>query len=791
MPENNKDKKRVGFKEFDPSKYVNTEPTLDEAIKGKSIVIAFGRMNPITVGHEKLASKVMAVAAREKAEPAIYLSHSNDPKKNPLSYEDKVKFGRMAFGNIVKPSKSRTIIDVAKELSGKYGKLIVIAGSDRVKEFSALLQKYNGRDYTFDKIDIVSAGERDPDAEGVEGMSASKMREIAKEGNLEEFKKGLPRKLQSKAKQVMDAVRKGMKLAEELEEINEALTRAQRRKLSISMRRNRAKMKLGREKAKRRRKDSDKLEKVARRRAIKLFQKKFAKHKRYADMEPSEKERIEKKIAKIPKERIERIAKKMLIQVKADERSKFSKMATDNPTTPQKESFEQIDELDSKTYRSYHDKATADQIKRMSKDKRSKEDQRIMKKRSLGIATAGMKQYGDKRSLSQRIRGEEVEQIDEKVSLGGAFRGLTKAGKAVGGVSNAIAAAGIGAYYGSKIAGGAARLAGKGVGAAAGTAHNMVDKKKEKRESFASFMESNYEKAGLKRPHMMMDSNKKPKIDGRFKAFKKKDHMVESVGDELYDLMEATEAFAEAKDDPCWKDYEMVGMKKKGKKMVPNCVPKEEVELDEAKSDKIGEFNDESKAKAFAKKHGGYVKSVKFNSRGNTKHYVFKESAERVESLNDAASKFLEEKLKASDDMGKWVKDFQDSDAPQFKGKSQKERQKMAIAAKLSAERNESVEEFAENWATKAMSKNFKAGKYKAPSKDDKDRDQYKNMMKKQYGSMMGGLKKEEGSEYETARRKAIKKAVNTKPEVEEAAGAGKEGTNQLVNKYKKDTPNA
>ena len=126
--DNEKKKDRKSFKEHDPSKYINTEPVLDEAAKGKTAVVTFGRMNPITVGHEKLVNKVVAEASLRKATPMVFLSHSSDSKKNPLPYNNKVKFAQQAFGNIVMSSKARTIIEVAKSLSGKYGNFVVVVG---------------------------------------------------------------------------------------------------------------------------------------------------------------------------------------------------------------------------------------------------------------------------------------------------------------------------------------------------------------------------------------------------------------------------------------------------------------------------------------------------------------------------------------------------------------------------------------------------------------------------------------------------------------------------------------
>ena len=178
----------------------------------KTAVFTFGRMNPPTVGHEKLVNKVRTVARLQKGEPLIFLSHSQDAKKNPLDYNTKIKLAQSAFGKIAQRSKSNTIIKVLQELEKKYDKVVLVVGSDRVSSMSVLVHKYNGKDYNFDEIDVVSAGDRDPDAEGVEGMSASLMRELASNEDLERFTEGLPQGLKRQAAKVMAAVRKGMKL---------------------------------------------------------------------------------------------------------------------------------------------------------------------------------------------------------------------------------------------------------------------------------------------------------------------------------------------------------------------------------------------------------------------------------------------------------------------------------------------------------------------------------------------------------------------------------------------------
>jgi nicotinic acid mononucleotide adenylyltransferase len=173
-------------------------------------VFTFGRMNPPTIGHEKLVNKVRAVARAHKGDPLIYLSHTHKLPKDPIEYIDKIKISKKAFGNIVKMSRANTIIKVLQELEKKYNEVVLVVGSDRVTDFRELINKYNGKDYSFDTIDVVSAGERDPDADDISGMSASKMRAIAADGDLASFKQGLPRKLQRDAENIMKLVRKGL-----------------------------------------------------------------------------------------------------------------------------------------------------------------------------------------------------------------------------------------------------------------------------------------------------------------------------------------------------------------------------------------------------------------------------------------------------------------------------------------------------------------------------------------------------------------------------------------------------
>ena len=208
---------------------------VEEKDQGKHAVLAFGRMNPPTSGHEKVINKVKEVAAKHKAEHHVVLSHSQSAKKDPLSQKDKIKHAKRAFpGTHIEGSSKEhpTIFHHAEKLH-KQGvtHLHVVAGSDRVKEYKEKLNHYNGKadknghvPYHFKKITVHSSGERDPDAEGATGMSGSKMREHAKNGHYHEFKKGVSSHMADHhAKELYHDVRKGMGLHED---VNRGLFRA-------------------------------------------------------------------------------------------------------------------------------------------------------------------------------------------------------------------------------------------------------------------------------------------------------------------------------------------------------------------------------------------------------------------------------------------------------------------------------------------------------------------------------------------------------------------------------------
>ena len=190
----------------------------------REVYFTFGRMNPPTVGHGKVMDTLASKSG--KADYKVYVSQSQNPKKDPLTYNQKVKHIRKMFPkharNVMMDKKIKNVFDVAASLYDQgYRNVTMVVGEDRIIEFKTLLNKYNGVKarhgfYNFKRINIVSAGARDPDAEGVEGMSASKQRANASANDFVSFSQGVPRTMSNKdARSLFNDVRKGMGLSEE------------------------------------------------------------------------------------------------------------------------------------------------------------------------------------------------------------------------------------------------------------------------------------------------------------------------------------------------------------------------------------------------------------------------------------------------------------------------------------------------------------------------------------------------------------------------------------------------
>ena len=193
------------------------EPPAVEKTKG-TLTVAFGRFNPPTTGHEKLLDTV--AKSSDDGDYIIVPSRSQDKKKNPLDTDMKVSAMRAMFPNhserIVNDAGNRTIFDVLKKAHNDgYAGVRIVGGADRQKEFDKLVNAYNGKMYQFDNIEVRSAGDRDPDGEGLEGMSASKQRKYAAENDFDNFLKGVPSAMNKKvARELFNNIRAGMNIKE-------------------------------------------------------------------------------------------------------------------------------------------------------------------------------------------------------------------------------------------------------------------------------------------------------------------------------------------------------------------------------------------------------------------------------------------------------------------------------------------------------------------------------------------------------------------------------------------------
>ena len=193
-------------------------------LPSKTVVFSFGRFNPPTIGHELLIKVVRKLASQRKADHVVFASATQDAKKNPLEVSKKVQYLELLFPNtrfVGCNPQVRTFLEAAKSLNKRYRNLVMVAGSDRVHEFEKLLKQYNGKEYKFDTIEVISAGTRDPDADDASGMSGTKMRSLASKGDYLQFKRGLPTTVRDiDGKRLMNDIRCGMGLEVIKEQIN-------------------------------------------------------------------------------------------------------------------------------------------------------------------------------------------------------------------------------------------------------------------------------------------------------------------------------------------------------------------------------------------------------------------------------------------------------------------------------------------------------------------------------------------------------------------------------------------
>jgi len=208
---------KISPKKSEPKPEKKEPETQDQDVAVDTLTVAFGRFNPPTVGHGKLLAA--AKKAATDGDLKIYPSRTQDPKKNPLDPDMKISFMKKMFpdysDNIVNDDQMKSIFDVLVNANGDYKNVNIIVGSDRQAEFENLATKYNGELYDFENIRVISAGMRDADAAGVEGMSASKMRKAVVDGDFDTFRQGTPKELNDNDTQALfNSVQTSMKVKE-------------------------------------------------------------------------------------------------------------------------------------------------------------------------------------------------------------------------------------------------------------------------------------------------------------------------------------------------------------------------------------------------------------------------------------------------------------------------------------------------------------------------------------------------------------------------------------------------
>ena len=724
-------------------------------------VFTFGRMNPPTIGHQKLVDKVKAEAKKQGAMPHVYLSHTQNAKKDPLDYNTKIRFARKAFGPSVTKSASKTIIQVLQELE-KMGhtEATLVVGSDRVGEFKTFLNKYNGKDFTFKKLSVVSAGQRDPDAEGTSGMSATKIRGLAQAGELEEFGKGLPSTFKSNdTKAIYNKVRKVMGITESVEiedkdfefteqeldafiemtdiegldeqtdidedfetlieeiELSERvpLTVPQRLAIGRRMKRLAPKMKRRREIQKKKMADKPRLENRARKAAIKLLRTKFAGKQgaNYASLSPGAKISVDRIIQK-KMSMVKTISKRMLPKVRKAEMDRLKAARSSKKVVGT--ANESLD----MQFESY----IAVEIILEDEDKQTNQKLLYMLRQAFTDAT-------ERQLVIRALKGGEKSLQNPKLrpfilKLLNRLLDATQSDPTMF----------------VKMKDRLRRMSQDDSKKETDESVKVVESFKTKSAKsgipldiiFECFLREEDSSRGFDRVNSFIAGGKAWKIDS--------------------DLVEKIEKKASGDlKDACWKDYKAIGTKKKNGKIVPNCVP-EEVELDEAKTHFVYQKN-VGKTKTIV--HRGDEKSSREWISKNSKHYdhegknfvIYKGKPGNV-SLRDIVE------VKSPVAIGK--KPIFDPKSTEFRNVSKKQK-------KLDQTSNEDVD----------------AAKDKIAREKEADKVKHDRMI----------------DQARTRETQAKNRSTNESLDdvftafLNEEGGAGEFGTSKLKKKYSKDTPYA
>lgn len=608
----------------------NTDDVVKEE-KESTAVFTFGRFNPPTVGHEKLIHKVESVAREHNGKAHVFASHTENKSKDPLPQDKKIGYLKKVASSTthVNGSSKETpnFLGIAKKLhQAGHHHLVMVAGSDRVDEYKERLHKYNGHPdhYNFKSIKVVSAGARDPDAEGVEGMSGTKMRSLARSGKHKEFKAGLPKALHPHAKEISDHIRtipEEMELDEEKK--GRVVTLQQRIRRGIVAKRMKAKLAVARKLARTRVAKNPQLKRRAQKVAKKLLRFRAAGTRglSYGKLSPTEKIALDKMV-KNKSAAIQAIAGKLMPRVKQREiqrlggvplkkRARIPLAASYEPAERLIEKLEKkVNHLtrDTLTKQSWKDDDTVDRSK--TKDKPTDPHttrQKIEYYRKV-IESCGFNEdfmdsimakvldetlAVDKTRTPATVRGMRIANTREKEKFGVPAVGQTakptsgpKAGlktptairqteeKDIKALEEKAEATGIPfnilqqIYQRGMQAAKAAKPPGKMSPQQTAFARiaSFISKGK-------SFQKEDADLAEELKKVKKQDPNSAHRLLGTTELAN------------IYKSETPGQGVDEAKkmkgEDPCWRGYKMVGTKKKGNNEVPNCVPEERVSFKE------------------------------------------------------------------------------------------------------------------------------------------------------------------------------------------------------------------
>lgn len=289
---------------------IELNPALNES---KTVVFSWARMNPPTQGHDRLIETMLDIEADRHA---VYLSHSENNKRNPLSYSDKLEYAQIAFGDVIVESEARNIVTALHELRESYENLILVVGEDRVEEFTEMFEKYNDRDFQFESWEIVSAGPR-VGTTGVSGISATSLREACVADDFDRVLECLPDGLLPYAEEIQAKVNAVFN-------IDESISVVQRMKRGQQMKRHKEVLKVARKRALARRATKKTIDKRSKKEAIATMKQKLAGGQKLDDLSAADKSRLEDILSK-RKEGVKRLAAKLVNKVRDRESKRLAK----------------------------------------------------------------------------------------------------------------------------------------------------------------------------------------------------------------------------------------------------------------------------------------------------------------------------------------------------------------------------------------------------------------------------------------------------------------------------------